>query len=144
MKNLILLITLIFTFGILANAQSQHPITAHVPFDFYVQNQKMTAGDYIVESISPQSAQPILIFRQKAGKGKRILLTITTKLNGEQKLEQPTMVFNRYGDEYFLAEIRNPFEKLGFEVPKTKEEKSLTQNFGKPTQESVGMKLVKK
>ena len=144
MKNLTLLIALIFTFGILANAQSQQPITAQVPFDFYIQNQKMTAGVYVVESISPQSAQPILIFRQKDGKGKRIVMTIPFEINGEQKLEQPTMFFNRYGDEYFLSEIRNPLEKLSFEISTANEEKSLARNFGKPTQESVGMGLVKK
>ena len=71
-------------------------------------------------------------------------MTIPSEINGEQKLEQPTMFFNRYGDEYFLSEIRNPLEKLSFEISTAKEVKSLTRNFGKPAQESVGMKLVQK
>ena len=103
MKKLVLLIGLIFTFGVLANAQSHKQIAVHVPFDFYVQGQKMTAGDYIIESASPQSAQSTFIFRQKDGKDSKILMTIPVELKNDRKSSEPTMIFNRYGDNYFLA-----------------------------------------
>ena len=144
MKNLTLLIALIFTFGVLVNAQTQNPIAIHVPFDFYIQNQKLTAGDYVVQSASLQSAQPILVFRQKDGKARKIVMTIPTEINNGQTLDNPTMLFNRYGNGYYLAEISNPWEKRVFEIPRTKAEKSLARNFGKPKQESIAMSFVQK
>ncbi|HRH41908.1 MAG TPA: hypothetical protein PKY82_09710 [Pyrinomonadaceae bacterium] len=144
MKNLLLLVVLVFTFGTLANAQSGKQIAVHISFDFYVQNQKLTAGDYFIESVSPQSNQSTLIFRQKDGKAKKILMTIPIELKDDRKSFEPTMLFNRYGEEYFLAEIRNPLERLGFGLTATKSEKSLAKRFGKPIQETVAMSSVKK
>lgn len=144
MKNLVLLIALTFTFGVFANAQSQMQIAVHVPFDFYVQNQKMTAGDYLIESASPRSVQSTLIFRQKDGKAKKILMTIPIEINGLRKSLEPTMRFNRYDNEYFLVEIRNPLENLGFALPKVKREEYFVRTIGQPTQAILKMNPVKR
>jgi hypothetical protein len=144
MKNITFLISLVFTFGIFANAQSSKQIAVHVPFDFYVRDQKMPAGDYLIESAFPESIQSALIFRQKDGKAKKILITLPIDLNRNQKFAVPTMLFNRYGDSYFLTQIRNPYESLGFTLPTAKSEKLLAGKSGNPTQETVVMSLVKK
>ncbi|MBX7171823.1 MAG: hypothetical protein K1X72_12755 [Pyrinomonadaceae bacterium] len=141
MKKLALLIGLVFTFGVLANAQSTKQIAVHVPFDFYVKGQKMNAGDYVIESASPQSNQAALIFREKSGKAKGMLITIPIDLGNNQMAAAPFMLFNRYGDEYFLKEIFNPLENIGFGVSSTKTEKYIAKKFGKPTQETVAMNL---
>lgn len=144
MKNFALIIVFVFIFAAFANAQVHKQIAVHIPFDFYVQNQKMTAGDYLIESISPQSNQSTLVFREKSGKAKGILKTIPIELNKDRKSFEPKLIFNRYGSEYFLAEIRNPLEESGFAVRATKTEKILAKKFGKPTQETVSMSLAQK
>jgi hypothetical protein len=144
MNKILLLIVLMFTSGTLVNAQSNRQIAVHVPFDFYVQNQKMPAGDYVIESASPRSAQSTLIFREKNGKSKKILMTIPIEINILRNPSDPTLLFNRYKNEYFLAEIRNPLENLGFALPKMKQEKIYSTKLGQPTRELVTMNLVKK
>lgn len=144
MKKLALIIAFVFTFAVFANAQSNSQIAVNIPFDFYVQNQKMPAGDYRIESISPQSNQPFLIFRQKDGKATAIILAITAKSNFDDKKSQITLNFSRYDDYYFLSEIRNPLQLTEFSFNPSKTEKFLAKKFGKPTQEMVAVNSAQK
>ncbi len=144
MKNLALIIIFVFTFAVFVNAQSNKQIVVQVPFDFYVQNQKLNAGDYLIENASSQSNQSTLIIREKSGKAKGILTTNLIELAKDRKSFAPTIIFNRYGNEYVLAEIRNPLEDIGFTVRIAKTEKYLAKQFGKPTQETIAVNPAQK
>ena len=137
MKKAAFIIGFLFTFAILANAQTHKQIAAHIPFDFYVKDQKMRAGDYLIESISPHSNQSMLVIKTKSGEAKGMLITLPIELNKSRKFLLPKIIFNRYNYEYFLAEIHNPLGEIGFEITKTKMEKYVAKKFGKPTQETV-------
>lgn len=55
-SNLIAAISFVFLFTVVsANAQSDGKLVAHVPFDFYVQGQKLQAGDYMIKSVNPRA-----------------------------------------------------------------------------------------
>lgn len=139
MKNFALVIIFVFTFLTFANAQSDKQISVHIPFDFYVQNQKMKAGDYLLENISSQSNNRPWILRKKKNSVKVILTIIPTELTRERKSFPLNIIFNRYGNEYILAQIRNPLENLGFDVNAAKTEKYLARQSGKPSKEIVAV-----
>jgi predicted transposase YbfD/YdcC len=124
-----------------ANAQTQGKLVAHIPFDFYVQNQKFEAGDYIVESVSKQSSQTNLVIRQKDGDAKKLVMMLPKVVRNNGRDTQAVMAFNRYGEDYFLSEIRNPSESFGAQLPRSRAEKKLARQFGKPEREIIAMNI---
>lgn len=82
------------------NAQMGNHIEASIPFDFAAGETKMKAGDYTVKRISKDA----LLFRSVDNKTSVIVLAPVTI----QKLRNDSperLVFNRYGGEYFLAQV---------------------------------------
>lgn len=83
--------------GTSANGQSR-TTKANVPFDFIVGSQSLPAGEYTVASMSSQG--DVLRIR---GAGNNGALRLTKPTHGTS--EQAKLVFHRYGDRYFLAEV---------------------------------------
>jgi hypothetical protein len=52
---------------------------------------------------------------------------------------QPTLIFNRYGSEYFLSEVRNPGDNFGAQLPKVKQERNLAKQTGEAKREAVAL-----
>lgn len=138
MKKLTLLFAFILTFAVFANAQTQKQIRADIPFDFYLQNQKMTAGEYSIESVS-KTNYSTLIFRDKNGKAKGSLTTLVDFTNNLTVSFDAKMTFNRYGNTYFLTEIRNPLENAVFSVKANKTERNLSKTTEKSNQETLAI-----
>ena len=71
-------------------------LKADVPFDFVANNVRVAAGAVTIGEINADYR----VLRNAAGKG--LLMCRTMK---EDKHGNPKLVFNRYGSDYFLAEI---------------------------------------
>ena len=80
-------------------AQPQPAGTADIPFAFHVRDSVLPAGSYTVQQIS--SAGVIKIRNEDTGES---MLTLAPP-NRSGKTEQPKLVFNKYGDRYFLSEL---------------------------------------
>ena len=80
-------------------AQSRSKIEATVPFDFTVGNTDLQAGNYSVKFISHNA----LLLRSSDGKQSAIVVAPRAVSGDKDKPER--MVFHRYGDRYFLAQI---------------------------------------
>jgi hypothetical protein len=78
-------------------AQSQ--INATIPFDFTIGAKSFPAGDYSVRQVSENV---LLIQSITDGTG-----VMTMALPGEttKRAGTPVLVFNRYGDTYFLSKV---------------------------------------
>ena len=143
---LIVIAALGFTFGLAgvsAQAQTHGKLTANIPFDFYVGDQKLVAGEYTIVSVNPQSDGATLVIRQKDGKGSRILNFMPEVVKGERTDASPSLIFNRYGSEYFLSEVRNPTQTFGARAPKSKVEANLAGRTGTSIPKIVAMNTVK-
>ena len=90
---------------------------AEIPFDFHVANMTLPAGDYSVM----QGAAPGTLRLRSNETGKSIYVVPAGRAldNGYAKL-----VFNRYGDNYFLSAICIP-ETPGYVFGKNDTEKAL-------------------
>lgn len=109
-----------------AISRSDVQIRASVPFDFVVRDQRLPAGDYSLSEL--RTAQGALSIRNKDEGTNLISLTQPTRtLNPRDKT---VLVFHRYNDSYFLYQIWVEGETTGYEVPKSRTERSLEKDLG--------------
>ncbi len=112
-----------------ASAQD-HAAKASVPFGFYVDNTWVPAGSYILTS-SSLSPNVVAIRNQKTSISLLNLGHQTDKQAGSNVL-----VFKKYGDQYFLHEIRCASGNMHVGFDASKREKQARTNeatLGQPT-----------
>jgi hypothetical protein len=139
--NFGIILTFVFV-GAIASAQAQtkNIVIADIPFDFYIKNQKLTAGEYEIKKLYLGGNQTTLVFQPKGGKTSTIVTMLPLLANREMSENQPRLIFNRYGSDYFLTKVLNPAENFGAQLPKTKGEIKLAKNIVETKQETVPMK----
>jgi hypothetical protein len=118
----VLLVTIaLATAAISANAQSARKVAANVPFDFIVGDQTLNAGEYTLKSATaPENG---LIIQTASGKSEAMRLTFPiepSKSNRNAKL-----VFHRYGQRYFLAEVWTGSGNVGRHLLKSRGERAI-------------------
>jgi len=97
-----------------ASAQD-HAIRATVPFDFAVGSKVLPAGAYTIE---PTSADSVLIWNSE-----KHISVISRAYAGDKESITSKLVFNKYGDQYFLREILASSINVNLEPPTSKLEK---------------------
>ncbi len=136
MKNLIARILVIGTAlaGVVAVHAADRAITVKVPFNFYVGPTVMPEGAYRVDEVS--NGAVVALKTMHAAKA------ITTyNLTGKSPSEPPRLVFRRYGDTYFLAEVWAGDGSIGHALSRSAREKELAQNGSAPTLAVVRLAL---
>jgi hypothetical protein len=106
-----------------ALAQSELVLRADIPFDFRVGTAMLPAGQY---DVRPQTVGGVMLIRRVDGSAAAMTLT-----NGARARKTPgpgTLVFNRYGNTYFLGEVWNPGSSEGCQVIKSKAEREFARN----------------
>jgi hypothetical protein len=88
--------------AISASAQSRATLSANVPFDFQVGSRALSAGEYTIQQFS--SSDSGLVIRSADGKQRALALSHTVESNSKQS-RRSRLVFNKYGEQYFLASI---------------------------------------
>lgn len=121
-----LILTAILTSAAVSTrAQAAYGVRADVPFDFVVGDKTIPAGRITANGISAASQGPLAITNLAEGKqalrtGRRVL--------GSARTNQGKLVFHKYGNRYFLAEICVPGNQT-WQVIKSKEERSLERDM---------------
>jgi len=115
-------------------------LRATIPFDFHVGNKLMPAGEYVVEA-----SGPLVRVRSAEGNdpGNVFLATHTSPPASEGSRAKSELDFNRYGDEYFLTTIWNPWIGDGLQAPKTAREKELAKAGDVKTLATVALAIGK-
>lgn len=113
-----------------SNALAQgYGVQATVPFDFAVSNHTLPSGTYRITS--PASG----LVRIESSDG-RISTTAPTSYNGNESTGGCKLVFQKYGDRYFLNQVLSPSQaSLNVILPASKLEKRVRQ-------QEAGMKQV--
>lgn len=106
-------------------AQS-NAITADVPFNFYMGSTVMPQGAYRVSEMSNGG----VIALQTMNASKAIA---AFSVSGKSLDEPARLVFRRYGETYFLAQIWTGGKSTGRALPVSTREKELAQNGPAPT-----------
>ena len=126
-------ITRILSIGIaLAAVAAVHAqdiaVAANVPFKFYVGSSLMPQGAYRVGEVSNGRVVWITSTQNAAAKA-----VITMSVSGKKAVEPARLVFHRYGNDCFLAEIWTGYGANGQAIPRSPREKELTQSGAAPT-----------
>jgi hypothetical protein len=108
--------------AISAQAQSRGTIEVQIPFDFVAGETRLPAGTYSVKQIS-RNDEKVLLVRNQENRVTAVVLTNRVATSTEQ--EQARLVFHRYGDQYFLAQVWNAGSLAGRELFASKAERQL-------------------
>jgi hypothetical protein len=122
--SLISLLSLLLVTGS-AIAQSS-PVRGNVPFSFTVGSKTLPAGTYDIRSVSVRDANTLLL---QARDGSRSMMVGSNAAEANKGADKTKLVFNRYRDQYFLAEIWVEGATRGRQLPKTSREKELAKEL---------------
>lgn len=104
-------------------AQTGRVAVFDVSFDFEVGNQTMKAGRY---NLRKTGTEVFLLFDEN---GKQtVFVPGTASLAPEKSSNGEKLIFNRYGDRYFLRGIYADRRAVGYVVSESKSEKKVRQN----------------
>jgi hypothetical protein len=118
-------------------AQSlQYKLTANVPFDFTVSDKKLPAGKYSISRA--QSSNGDLIVQIVSADGHKNISRLTIPVTAEKPMSHGTLVFNRYGNEYFLSKVWPAGGSTGRELLKSRTERELARKAQEPQIVRVG------
>jgi hypothetical protein len=132
-------VTRILSIGIalvaVAAVQAQEKtVTANVPFSFYMGASAMAQGAYNVNELSHGTV--VCLRSKEAAK------TVTTyEISGNKKTEPGRLVFHRYGNTYFLAEIWTGDTSIGEGLSMSAREKELAQHGSSKTLAEIRLAL---
>ena len=111
--------------GTLGYSQSPSSLLANIPFDFHVGKAMLPAGAYIVNR--PANMLSHILKIQNTTTGKSALIS-TLPGSSANPSNQAKLIFNRYGADYFLSEVCNPYNWATYQLPKSKTEKEIARN----------------
>jgi hypothetical protein len=97
---------------------ADHAVKADIPFDFIVGSNVLPAGTYTIASPGWRSSGAIEI--QSEGSN---YATLTTVFADNKATKGSELVFHRYGNQYFLAEVLCPAAAMTVQLPVSKQEK---------------------
>jgi hypothetical protein len=116
---------LILSFGRLpASAQADgYTQSFQIPFEFQANGKQLPAGKYLVKR-SPRT--PLILLIQNREQNIRMYLNIVPSgmLN---QATRSTMSFKKYGESYFLSELKLQGSEFGYQMLKSKDERRLAQ-----------------
>ena len=117
-----------------ANGQiTSHAVSASIPFDFIVGDKTLSAGSYIVSSATNDGSG----LRIQKSNRKSATFTLSNTVSEKSQRAKVRMVFHRYGEQYFLAQIWSG-DGYGRELRRSKLEPKVRQEVASNNSTSAG------
>jgi hypothetical protein len=109
-----------------AHAQTTDPdMTAQIPFKFTVANTTLPAGKYIIKRVDDNDPQALELH---SADGRATVVFLTESAQSKGTPAKSELVFNKYGNRYFLGEIWSQGDSTGNQVEKSRAERRLENN----------------
>ena len=103
------------------HADDTKKIKVTIPFDFVVGSKQLKAGNYVVQSWG-NSGGGALLFSSEDGDAQQIVFVVPVENNTGN---HERLVFHRYGDEQFVAQVWFMGDEEGYElIPGAREKES--------------------
>ncbi len=127
-KKLIILSVLGVLTTVSAHAQAGKQFAVTIPFGFYVGSKTLPAGQYVVGRSTEASYEGVVL---RGTDGRTGVFVLTRGIQTLEVQQQSKLVFRRYGDQYFLAEVWISERSTGRGLPTSRKERSLAQEIAK-------------
>ena len=105
-------------------ARAQESMVVDIPFAFTAGSATLPAGEYGVQKLDGNSAV-LLIHCWDA---KASALVITHAAEAKEPQSESKLVFNRYGNRYFLSQVWTAGSIRGRQLPKSPREKEVARS----------------
>ena len=109
-----------------AGAQTTRELVANIPFDFTVCRQTLPAGKYRITPFSSTNSFALLV---RSTDGRSTEIVCTHDVQGMKPVTEGRLIFNRYGDQYFLSELWFPGARIGNQLVKTEQEEAILREL---------------
>jgi len=121
-----------------AKAQSlAYGLRANIPFDFKVGDKTFSAGQYTVN----RALQDDSVIKVSSLEGKANTFRATTEVSTRNARDKGTLVFHRYGDQYYLAQVWPAGASTGRSLPMSRSERDIknqqSDSVGQATQREM-------
>jgi hypothetical protein len=114
------------TVSVSAQRRSDNSIAVNIPFDFAVGETKLPAGNYTLRRIALTSSYDRLVIQSADGRGdSHTGMTRPNRTSQVQK--QSKLIFNRYGDQYFLSQVWTADSDTGRDLFQSRNERNLAK-----------------
>ena len=100
-------------------AQSNLHLEVNIPFEFSVGNKALPAGEYTVRYV----AQGMLVIQSVDRHVSQVFSILSTEAGRGR--DESSLIFTRYGDQYFLSTIWTAGDNIGHTLRKPHTEKQL-------------------
>ena len=107
-----------------AHAQIIGELKADIPFQFYAGTAELPAGEYVLRMLDNSNLK-IMEISGADGSTSTLFQVQDTKANSTPRTGE--LIFNKYGDLYFLTSVFDQGNPDGSEVPKSQYEKRVSQ-----------------
>lgn len=140
MKRHVLTATaIIFIFAVMVvGAKAQTPgsqtMRANVPFTFTVGQKTLPAGTYTISILNPTSDRPALLIRNEDGRLSAIIQTVGA---GGCLADNSKLVFRRYGEHYFFAQVQLAGDATSLVAARTNAERATQRSLKQNSDRSV-------
>lgn len=104
-----------------AIAQTVH-VSADIPFNFVVGSKTYPAGAYSIGTMSDRDSKVLLL---RAANGNASAAVMSNAAENLTPADKTKLVFNRYGNQYFLSQVWLSGEAQGRQLPKSNREKEV-------------------
>jgi hypothetical protein len=137
--NIVATLTLIIPMSIIGFAGLSGRVSANIPFDFMVGGKEFKAGKYSVSRLFASNTTDTLIIRS-ADNSEAANFNVNS-VNGKGE-SQARLIFRRYGNQYFLAQIFDGESREGYGLLKSKAEREAAKKRDTITQNIAGPEVV--
>jgi len=96
-------------------------LKANIPFSFIADGKTLPAGTYRIDCMRKDPG--VLVLQEQNSLDTAVVFTMPVESSVMQ--EQSKLVFNRYGEEYFLAQILYAGRSLGRELSESRVERTI-------------------
>ena len=114
-------------------AQAQESLAVNIPFDFVAGNMQLPAGEYMVKVSAPTHTLILISRKDSTASG---FVNTNAAVSSEPQSESK-LVFNRYGDRYFLSQVWTEGNSQGRQLLKSAREKEMSQIAKNETRSQV-------
>jgi hypothetical protein len=132
-------LSLIIPMSIIGFAGLSGRVSANIPFDFMVGGKEFKAGKYSVSRLFASSTSDTLILR-RADNGEAANFNVNS-VSGKGDT-QARLIFRRYGNQYFLAQVFDGESSEGYGLLKSKAEREAAKKHDTITQNAAGPDVV--
>jgi hypothetical protein len=122
-----LFVAVAFVFAIYpskANAQIVGDLLVNVPFEFHAGNAKLPAGEYRVHVLDDSD---LTLMQISSMDGSSTTLFEVEETDTKSLPTKSELIFNKYGDQYFLATLIEEGSSVGSQVVESQLEKKISQ-----------------